>query len=76
MNCAKEVGQRLKQARTNAGFTQREVAEKLGMAQQHYARYEMGIVELNYEKIIFLCKLFQTSADFLFDLEEQFYRKS
>ena len=64
-----EVGKRLKEARHIAGYTQKQVAEKLLMTQQQYSRFENGIFELNYEQIIALCKMYDISADFLFDLE-------
>ena len=43
----------------------------MNMAQQNYARYESGTVELNYEKMIFLCKLYGVSADYLLGLEDE-----
>lgn len=68
---ADSVGERLKLARKNAGFTQNEVSRLMNMAQQNYARYESGTVELNYEKMIFLCKLYGVSADYLLGLEDE-----
>ncbi len=65
-----EVGKRLKESRKYAGFTQRQVAERLGMLQPSYARYESGVLELDYEKLIFLCRLFHVSADYLLGLDE------
>ena len=70
MSLKVEVGKRLKESRKIAGYTQKQVAEKLLMTQQQYSRFENGIFELNYEQIIFLCKLFDVSADFLFGLDE------
>jgi transcriptional regulator with XRE-family HTH domain len=69
INVKKEVGTRLKQGRVDAGYTQSQVAEILGMSQQQYSRFENGIYELNYTQIIRLCKLFDISADYLFNLE-------
>lgn len=63
-----EVGKRLKDARKNMGLTQQQVAEKLFMTQQQYSRFENGIFELNYEQLIFLCKLYDVSADYLLGL--------
>ncbi len=63
-----EVGKRLQESRKYAGFTQRQVAERLGMLQPSYARYESGVLELDYEKLIFLCRLFHVSADYLLGL--------
>ena len=65
-----EVGRRLKESRKYAGFTQRQVAEQLGMLQPSYARYESGVLELDYEKLVFLCRLFHVSADYLLGLDE------
>ena len=65
-----EFGKRLKESRKTAGFTQKEVAEKLNMTQQQYSRFENGVFELNYEQIIFICRLYDVSADFLFGLSE------
>ncbi len=68
MNIKVEVGKRLKEARRIAGLTQKEVAGKLLMTQQQYSRFENGVFELNYEQIIFLCNLYDVSADFLLGL--------
>ncbi len=65
-----EVGKRLKEARKNRGFTQKEVASKLLMTQQQYSRFECGVFELTYEQFIFLCKLYDVSADFLLGLKD------
>lgn len=69
MDLKKEVGERLKQARTDAGFTQKQVAEIMKMTQQQYSRFENGIFELNYTQIVLLCKLYDISADYLFEIE-------
>jgi transcriptional regulator with XRE-family HTH domain len=64
-----EVGKKLKEARRIAGYTQKQVAEKLLMTQQQYSRFENGIFELNYEQLVFLCKLFDVSCDYLLGIE-------
>ena len=70
MEVKKQVGQRLAQARKQAKLTQQQVAEKMNILRQAYARYENGIFELNYEQIILLCKLFDCSSDYLFGLSD------
>jgi len=65
----KEVGERIKWARKDAGYTQQQVADILFMTQQQYSRFENGIYELNYTQIVKLCKLFDISADYLFNLK-------
>lgn len=64
-----EVGKKLKDARKTAGYTQKQVAEKLLMTQQQYSRFENGIFELNYEQLAFLCKLFDISCDYLLGID-------
>ncbi len=68
MNLAKSIGNNLKLARKNKGYTQKEVASKLKMTQQQYSRFENGIFELNYEQIVFLCNLFDISPNDIFDI--------
>ena len=65
----KKIGERLKESRRTAGYTQVQVAEILNMTQQQYSRFENGVFELNYAQIIKLCKLYDISADYLFDLK-------
>lgn len=70
MSLKNEVGRRLKEARKISKFTQKQVAEKLLMTQQQYSRFENGIFELNYEQLVFLCRLYDVSADYLLGIEE------
>ena len=66
MKTAVRIGKNLKEARRFKGFTQKEVAEKLSMTQQQYSRFENGVFELNYDQILFLCKLFEIEPNDLF----------
>ena len=68
MEIKKAVGERLKESRRAAGYTQAQAAKIMNMTQQQYSRFENGIFELNYAQIIMLCKLYDISADYLFDL--------
>ncbi len=65
-----DVGKRLKECRTLAGMSQREVAARLGVAQPVYLRFEKGIFECNYEQLARLCDIFDVSADFLLGRKE------
>lgn len=69
MEIKKAVGERLKESRRAAGYTQAQAAKIMNMTQQQYSRFENGIFELNYSQIITLCKLYDISADYLFDLK-------
>ena len=62
------VGERLKESRRASGFTQARVAKRLYMTQQQYSRFENGVFELNYSQIIFLCGLYDITADYLLGL--------
>lgn len=64
-----QIGNRLKEGRKAAGYTQAQIAEIMNMTQQQYSRFENGVFELNYAQIIKLCKLYDISADYLFGLK-------
>ena len=66
----KQVGNRLKESRKLAGFTQKQVAEKLMMTQQQYSRFENGIFELDYQQLVMVSKLFDVSIDYLLGTKE------
>lgn len=67
MDIRKSVGKNLKMARKAAGLTQKRIAEELGKYQSDYSEYETGKIELDYEKIIFLCKRLDITPNDLFD---------
>ena len=69
MDIKKEVGNRIKESRKSAGYTQLEIAQKLYMTQQQYSRFENGVFELNYTQLIELCTLFEISADYVLGLK-------
>jgi transcriptional regulator with XRE-family HTH domain len=70
-----DVGKRLKESRKYAGLSQRQAAEHLGILQPAYARYESGVIELDYQKLTELCKLFDVSADYLLGLRDEYNQK-
>lgn len=67
-NITKKVGSNLRTARINAGYTQKEIANLLQTKQTIYSRYETGRLQLDYQKIIFLCKIYQIDSTDLFDI--------
>ncbi len=60
-----QVGKRLKECRLSMGLTQAQVADKLGVAQPVYLRFEKGKFECNYEQLVKLSTIFDTSIDYL-----------
>jgi transcription regulator len=55
----------IKKARLNVGLTQSEVAEKLGVAQAQYARWENGGRNPKDETVEKLAEIFETSFEIL-----------
>ncbi|NPA14255.1 MAG: helix-turn-helix transcriptional regulator [Aquificae bacterium] len=46
MSALKEIGQRLKEWRNKQGLTQQELAQKLGVARQTIASWEIGMTDI------------------------------
>lgn len=65
MDLKVQVGQKLKECRKAKGLTQKQVGEHLGIVLQQYQTYESGRYELDYQKLVSLCLLFDVSADYI-----------
>ena len=63
---AQLVGENLKIARKAKGLKQEELAKELNKFQSDYSNYETGQVQLDYEKIIYLCKRLEITPNDLF----------
>ncbi|MBO5223501.1 MAG: helix-turn-helix transcriptional regulator [Clostridia bacterium] len=68
MDIAKIVGENLKMARKAKGITQKQMASEMHKYQSDYSEYETGKVQLDYEKIIFLCKRLDITPNDLFEM--------
>lgn len=55
---------RVKKARKDAGFTQREVAQETKIPLSTIAKYETGKLEPDLEKLGILADFYEKSADF------------
>ena len=51
-------------------FTQREVAQRLGISQPSYIRYENGSAEPTLENLVQIADLYDVSVDFLLGRKE------
>ncbi len=60
------VGNNLKLARKYKGLTQKEIAKELNKYQSDYSEYESGKIQLDYEKIVYLCKRLDITPNDLF----------
>lgn len=56
MTEAQRIGSNLKAARKRAGLTQPQLAEKVGIHQNSYSRYENGTRQPSFELLIRICK--------------------
>lgn len=45
------------------------------MVQPAYARYELGMIELDYQKLVALCKLYDVSSDYILGLRDEYGSK-
>lgn len=66
---AKTVGENLKIARKAKNITQSQLAKELNKYQSDYSEYETGKIQLDYEKIVYLCKRLEITPNELFDFE-------
>ena len=66
---AKIVGENLRVARKAKGITQQQLAKELNKYQSDYSEYETGIIQLDYEKIVYLCKRLDITPNELFNFD-------
>lgn len=69
MTVAETVGDKLRQARKAKGLTQQKVAEAMHKYQSDYSDYERGLIQLDYDKIVFLCRMLEITPNELFSFE-------
>jgi transcriptional regulator with XRE-family HTH domain len=70
MNLTKKLSKSLKELREQYKFTQKQVAEKLGVVYQTYQSYELGINLPSLENFVKLADLYDVSLDFLLGRKE------
>lgn len=56
---------RIKKARIDAGYTQNQVSEETGIAQNAISKYENGKLEPNLENLAILAQFYNTSINWL-----------
>ena len=66
MTVAQLVGDNLRVARKAKGLTQQQVAKAMNKYQSDYSDYERGLIQLDYDKIVFLCKMLDITPNDLF----------
>ncbi len=63
---SKIVGDNLRLARKAKGLTQKQIAAELHKYQSDYSDYERGKIELDYEKIVYICRRLDITPNDLF----------
>lgn len=69
------IANRLKELRLSKGFTQSDIVKILGCSHNKYASWEQGRTEPDIDSIKELCKIFDTTSDFLLGLEDEYGNK-
>ena len=64
-----EFGRRLKQLRQNAGLTQKQLAQKMGITASVVSYYELSVRNPSPEILIKLSYIFHTTTDYLLGLD-------
>lgn len=71
----KEIAERLKHLRTTAGYTQNDIAKKMGVTEKTYRKWEVGIFNaknnteyypaIEYDNLFMLADIYHVSIDYL-----------
>ena len=62
------IGEKIRQARTDAGVSQAELAERIGVYQKDICRWETGARTPSLEAFTKICRALNVSADALLEL--------
>lgn len=65
-NLRKNIGRKIKLARTKAEYTQEQLAEKLSLSTRYISQLERGVAFGSATTITNICKVLNISSDFLF----------
>ena len=61
------IAKNLKSYRTQMKLTQQDVANKMNVTKGLYSKYENGIVQLDYDKLVLVCKILDITPNELFE---------
>lgn len=70
-NEKKVVNNRLRDMREDCDLSQTKLAQKIGMSQTGYSKYETGENEIPVSTLILLAEFYNTSTDYLLGLTDQ-----
>lgn len=55
----------IRKLRTDRGFTQKQIAEMLGVSQNTYSQYEIGVLNYPVDALVKLAEFYGVSVDYL-----------
>lgn len=65
-----KTGQRIRELRTEYEMSQKDLAEKVGVAQNTITQYEKGTAKPSLDVLVNLSDVLKTTADYLLGLED------
>lgn len=65
------VGKNIREARERVDLFQRQVADILKVDRNTYSRYEMGVLEMSYSRLVNFSKITRTSIDDLLEVADE-----
>lgn len=71
---AEAIGMRLRELRRKHGYTQLEVAKKLGLSRSSIANWEQGARVPDFLSIKHLCRIYRVPVDFVYGTSEHQYK--
>ena len=66
-----DFGNTLKMLRTQSGFTQEQIANRLGLTKSVISAYETGLRMPSYDVLIMISKIFKVTTDYLLGVEKK-----
>jgi transcriptional regulator with XRE-family HTH domain len=67
----KELGERIRRMRHYRGYKEADMAERLGVSQRQYSRYESGETPPAPEKLAEVCEILEVSEEFLKNFDDR-----
>ena len=69
----------IRKLRTDMGYTQKQIAEVLGVSQNTYSQYEIGVLNYPVDTLVKLADFYGVSVDYLLgrtDVKEPYPRRT
>ena len=70
MNVIDTLAKRLKELRIENNYSQKEIAELMGIAQVTYSHYELGRRSVSIQNLVKIAQIYNVSVDYLLGLSD------